>query len=195
MVGNDKSKPQEITTLDSWVYSIAEYTIPEMAEIDKIFESQFDKATNILAKLPNLNTNVLDIEKLIDFIKNNYNELFLSVHIGGLWQYMFKPKPKKFDRKTVVTLFNFLAGLIPVIGPFVSGIVTIEQIINKENEELKSADRYMTYLHQYVLSIKDWCGVTDEIIANFETVQRDAVDSYFRLISCSTGSPTNLVPG
>lgn len=179
---NDKSKPQEIATFENWVHSIAEYTIPEATEIDKIFKNQFNKDfANILCKMPNLDPEILDKEKLTDFLKNNSTELFLTVHIGGLYLYIFKPKPSKFDRRTILNFFIFLAGLVPVVGPFVSGIVTIEQIINKENEELKSADRYLTYLHQYVQSLKDWCGVTDEIIANFETVHRDSVDSYFRL--------------
>lgn len=153
-----------------------------LSEIDQnSAEGKRDDIALIMDKFFNhrkyLSESICCVEKLIDISLNNRKtvqkiaddqakllKVILESTADVLFLYIFRVDMADINRKVMKEFVSFVAGIIPLLGPFASGLNAIVNSANIRAMNIKSADNVLNYLDNYIEAVSIWTETTQGYI-------------------------------
>lgn len=144
-------------------------------------EKKGNGADTIVSKMLNsrkyLSESIIRVEKLIDISFDNRKtvkkiaddqakllNVILESTVDTLFLYIYRVDMADINSKVMKEFVNFVAGIVPFLGPFASGWNAIVNSMKIRLANIKSADNVLNYLDNYIEAVSIWSETTQGYI-------------------------------
>ena len=137
--------------------------ISSLLNVENHILSSADAAAQLMhiaSELLDISQNIVEgqVKILLTLIEFTFNILFV---------YIFRMNRSNIKKNAIKEILSFSAGIIPLLGPFASGVLAIINTINEENTTINSTDETIHYLESYIEICKVWSRITEAYIQMF----------------------------
>lgn len=133
--------------------------------------------SNLINSRKYLSISMESVEKLIDISLSNREtvkkiaddqakllKVILEATVDVLFLYIYRVDMADINSKVMKEFVNFVAGIIPFLGPFASGMSAIINSVKVRIANIKSADNVLNYLDNYIETVYIWSETTQGYI-------------------------------
>lgn len=79
------------------------------------------------------------------------------------------PDRKDFSLQAVKSAISFGIGVVPVVGPAVTGVAKLGELALRHPIRAKSADAHVRYLEEFIVALKGWILEAERAIRQLES--------------------------